>query len=177
MNQALLVSFDKTQTDHVNKIKEGMSIDQSLETFTLRDVDTKKRYKNEKNFAHKLANCMKDSNRIFLIASDNLAKAVDENSFPDDSYMANEDAKSFFNDFLNYEKTLSASKSKLVVIKLFDGTAAPVKLENFECVDKIFANKEIDSLSKESLDIVLSKCRFKNHDFPSKKEKDGCIVC
>ena len=175
--QVLLVYFDGNQRDYIDKLKLELSRrDDSIEVFNLADVKDKPRYADQPTFDKKLMHCLQDCNRVFLVTSEEMKKAVDKNEFPAGSQMEN--ARNIFIEFIENEKNYSKERSKIILIDLFNETSAPLKLEHLDFVKNLFAGeRNLKSFDKKVLDIIWSKCKFTRADAtPKEKGPNKCKI-
>ena len=174
--QVLQVSLDNGHKEFAGRLKESFSKDHSVRVFSLRDVQTSRIYVGQSTFAKKFASCVSDCNRIFLITSDTMTQAVDNNEFPEGSRLAEEETKKVFAEIINHEKTYGKESSKIVLIDFFNDTNAPVTIEDLDFVKNLFSGeRDITKLNDDVLDTILSKCRLERKKDPQGKDK-RCII-
>ena len=148
--QVLLVSLDNGHKEFAGRLKESFSKDHSVRVFSLRDVQTSRIYVGQSTFAKKFASCVSDCNRIFLITSDTMTQAVDNNEFPEGSRLAEEETKKVFAEIINHEKTYGNESSKIVLIDFFNDTNAPVTIEDLDFVKNLFnGERDITKLNDD----------------------------
>ena len=175
--QVLLVYLDENQRDYIDKLKMELSRrDDSIEVFNLADVQDKTRYAYQPSFDKKLWHCLHDCNRVFLVTSEEMKKAVDKNEFPAGSQM--EDARNIFFEFIEHEKNYSKERSKIILVDLFNDTSVPLTLEHLDFVKNLFAGEQnLKSFDKKVLDIIWSKCKFTRVDAtPKEKSPNKCKI-
>ena len=175
--QVLLVSLDDGHKVFASRLKESFSKDHSIRVFNLRDVQTSKIYEGQSTFAKKFASCVSDCNRIFLITSDSMTQAVDENEFPEGSRLAEGETKKVFAEIINRERTYARERSKIVLIDFFNDTNAPATIEDLDFVKNLFnGERDVTKLNDDILDSILSKCRLERQKDPKKKDDKNCII-
>lgn len=150
--------------------------DDSIEVFNLADVQDKIRYADQPTFDKKLLHCLHDCNRVFLVTSEEMKKAVDKNEFPAGSQMEN--ARIIFFEFIEHEKKYSKERSKIILVDLFNDTSVPLTLEHLDFVKNLFAGEQnLKSFDKKVLDIIWSKCKFTRVDAtPKEKSPNKCKI-
>ena len=148
--------------------------DDSIEVFNLADVQDKIRYADQPTFDKKLLHCLHDCNRVFLVTSEEMKKAVDKNEFPAGSQMEN--ARIIFFEFIEHEKKYSKERSKIILVDLFNDTSVPLTLEHLDPVKNLFpGERNLESFDRTVLDIIWSKCKFTRVDAaPKEKNPNKC---
>ena len=155
IKKVLLISFDGNQESFVRKLKSKLMMrDTLIKVYNLTDVQNTEDYAQLDTFPEKLECCIRDCNRVLLIASEQMGKAVDKNEFPNGSVMEN--AKYAFREFIDHEKTYPRERSKIVLIDLFNDNEAPITIQHLFIEKNLFVGKHID---KSVLESIWSKCR------------------
>ena len=131
-----------------------MMRDTLIKVYNLTDVQDTEDYAELHLFHEKLRCCICDCNRVLLIASEQMTKAVDKNEFPDGSVMKN--AKDVFGKFIDLEKTYPRERSKIILIDLFNDNEAPITIQHLFIERNLFVGERID---KNVLESIWSKCK------------------
>ena len=155
IKKVLLLSFDENQKDYIRKLKSKLMMkDTLIKVYNLTDVQNTEDYAKLNSFDQKLRHCINDCNRVLLIVSEQMAKAVDKNEFPDGSVMEN--AKYVFREFIDHEKTYPRERSKIILIDLFNDNEAPITIQDLFTERNLFVGERID---KRVLESIWSKCK------------------
>ena len=155
IKKVLLISFDEKQDDNIRKLKSKLMMrDTFIKVYNLTDVQNIEDYAKLDTFPEKLECCIHDCNRVLLIASEQMAKAVDENEFPNGSVMEN--AKYVFRRFIDHEKTYPRERSKIILIDLLNGNEAPITIQHLFIENNLFVEGSID---KNVLKSIWSICK------------------
>ena len=178
--QILLISLNDNEKDCVDKLhKEVSRKDESVKVFDLDDVENNRRYsKQASSFSGKLKKCLKDCNRIFLVLSDDMEKAVEKNEFPNECPFVDNDSRGVFGEFVNQERPYAEEeRSKIVLVDLFNNAAVPGSLRHFEVVRNLFTGEqEAARLNDEALDVLLSKCKLIRQDAEPQRNNNNCTI-
>ena len=126
-----------------------MMRDTLIKVYNLTDVQNTEDYAQLDTFPEKLECCIDDCNRVLLIASEQMAKAVDKNEFPNGSVMEN--AKYVFRRFIDHEKTYPRERSKIILIDLFNDNEAPNTIQHLFIENNLFVGERIDKSVFESI--------------------------
>ena len=150
IKKVLLISFDGDQDDYIRKLKSKLMMrDTLIKVYNLTDVQNTEDYAELDTFPEKLECCIDDCNRVLLIASEQMAKAVDKNEFPNGSVMEN--AKYVFRRFIDHEKTYPRERSKIILIDLFNDNEAPNTIQHLFIENNLFVGERIDKSVFESI--------------------------
>ena len=153
--KVLLIYFDGSQKKHIRKLKSKLMMrDVLIKVYNLTDVQDIEEYAELDSFPEKLECCVRDCNRVLLIASEQMAKAVDKNEFPNGSVM--EKAKNVFRKFIDHEKTYSREQSKIILIDLLNGNEAPTTIQHLFIERNLLVG---DSMDENVLQSIWSKCK------------------
>ena len=161
-----MISLNGNEKECVDKLhKEVSQKEVSVKVFDLDDVENSERYsKQASSFSNKLEEYLKRCNRVFLVLSDDMEKAVEKNEFPNECPFADNDSRGVFGEFVNQERTKRNEEkrgSKIVLVDLFNNATVPDSLIHFEVVQNLFTGeRESARINDEALDVLLSKCRF-----------------
>ena len=179
-----MISLNGNEKECVDKLhKEVSQKDESVKVFDLDDVENNRRYsKQASSFSNKLEKCLKDCNRVFLVLSDDMEKAVEKNEFPNECPFADNDSRGVFGEFVNQERQRKEGKkkkgrSKIVLVDLFNNATVPDSLIHFDVVKNLFTGeRESARVNDEVLDVLLSKCRLIRQDAAPQRNSNNCTI-
>ena len=175
-----MISLNGNEKECVDKLhKEVSQKDESVKVFDLDDVENNRRYsKQASSFSNKLEKCLKDCNRVFLVLSDDMEKAVEKNEFPNECPFADNDSRGVFGEFVNQERPYAEKgRSKIVLVDLFNNATVPDSLIHFDVVKNLFTGeRESARVNDEVLDVLLSKCRFIRQDAAPQRNSNNCTI-
>ena len=158
-----MISLNGNEKECVDKLhKEVTQKDEYVKVFDLDDVENNRRYsKQASSFSNKLEKCLKVCDRVFLVLSDDMEKAVEKNEFPNECPFADNDSRGVFGEFVNQERpNAEEGRSKIVLVDLFNNATVPDSLIHFEVVKNLFTGeRESARVNDEALDVLKSKYR------------------
>ena len=176
--QMLLISLNENEKECIDQLHKEVSRkdESSVKVFDVDDVESNRRYsKQASSFSNKLKKCLKDCNRVFLVLSNDMEKAVEKNEFPNECPFADNDSRGVFGEFVNQERSYAEERrSKIILVDLFNNAAVPDSLRQFEVVKNLFTGeRESARINDEVLDVLLSKCRLIRQDAAPQRKKNN----
>ena len=178
--QILLISLNDNEKEYVDKLhREVSQKDESVKVFDLDDVENNRRYsKQASSFSKKLKKCLGDCNRIFLVLSDDMEKAVEKNEFSNKCPFEDNESRGVFGELLNQERPYAEEgRSKIVLVDLFNNANVPGSLRHFEVVKNLFTGeREAARINDEVLDVILSKCKLIRQDAAPQGNQNNCTI-